>query len=91
MNKPAAITAHVDAETLARVEQLAAAQGQTPEQFAAEAIQLVAGGEAGAPNSSETELLASLEAAERQIDDGSFVRHDEIEAWLAGLRREAAA
>ena len=91
MNKPAAITAYVDADTLARVEQLAAAQGRSVGELAAEAIELVAGHGLQPLELSEGDLRASLDEAERQIDDGTFVPQGEIEAWVAALRREAAA
>lgn len=91
MNKPAAITAYVDADTLATVEQLAAAQGRSVADLAGEAIRLLAGNDDGEAGLTDAALLASLEEAERQIDNGDFVTQGEVENWVAGLRREAAA
>ncbi|MBB5711262.1 ribbon-helix-helix protein, CopG family [Sphingomonas xinjiangensis] len=91
MNKPAAITAYVDADTLAVVEQLAAAQGRSVADLAAEAIRLVAGHQAESVTLTETALLASLAEAERQIDDGAFAKQEDVEDWIAGLRRDPAA
>ena len=91
MNKPVAITAHVDADTLAMLEELAAAQGRSVADLAGEAVRLLAAGGSEAPGLSETELLASIEEAERQIDGGAFVTQDAVEQWVADLRRDAAA
>jgi len=82
MNKPAAITAHVDAETLARVEQLAAAQGQTPEQFAAEAIERVA--------ESEAEYRAFVQVGIDAADRGEVISQEAMEAWFEARCRQAA-
>lgn len=83
MNKPAAITAYVDADTLATVEQLAAAQGRTAAEFAAEAIQRVAEGEA--------EYRAFVQVGIDAADRGELIDQDEMEAWFEERRRQAAA
>ena len=39
----------------------------------------------------ETQLLDSLDEAERQIDQGEFRTQAQMEEWVAALRRGAAA
>ncbi|MCD2323658.1 CopG family transcriptional regulator [Sphingomonas sp. IC-56] len=83
MNKPAAITAHVDADTLAMVEELAAAQGRSVADFAAEVIQRVA--------ESEADYRAFIQAGIDAADRGEFVSHEDVMAELDAMieRHEA--
>ncbi|RYY24476.1 MAG: ribbon-helix-helix protein, CopG family [Sphingomonadales bacterium] len=77
MNKPAAITAHIDADTLAIVEQLAAAQGRSVSDFAAEAIQRVA--------ESEADYRAFVQAGIDAADRGEVVPHADVMAELDAM------
>jgi len=77
MNKPAAITAYVDADTLAIVEQLAASQGRSPAEFAAEAIQRVA--------ESEADYRAFVQVGIDAADRGELVPHAEVMAELDAM------
>lgn len=74
MNKPAAITTHVDADTLAIVEQLAAAQGCSVADFAAEAIQRVA--------ESEADFRAFIQVGIDAADRGELIPHEQVMAEL---------
>lgn len=70
MNKPASITAQVDAETLAIVEELARVRGRSVEQFAAEAIQRVA--------ESEADFRAFIQVGIDAADRGEMIPHDQV-------------
>lgn len=83
MNKPAAITAYVDAETLATVEQLAAAQGRSVAEFAADAIERLA--------ESEAEYRAFVQVGIDAADRGEVIGQEDMEAWFEARRRQAAA
>ena len=74
MNKPAYITAPVDAETLAIVEELARSRGHSVEQYAAEAIQRVA--------ESEADFRAFIQVGIDAADRGELVSHDVAMAEL---------
>lgn len=77
MNKPTRITAEVDPETLAMVEQLARQQGQSTAEFAAEAIRRVA--------ESETDYRAFLQEGIDAIHRGDVIPHAEVMAELDGM------
>jgi predicted transcriptional regulator len=74
MNKPASITAQVDADTLAIVEQLARANGRSIEQYAAEAIQRVA--------ESEADFRAFVQVGIDAADRGELIPHEQVMAEL---------
>ena len=74
MNKLATITTHVDADTLAIVEQLAALQGRTAADYAAEAIQRVA--------ESEADLRALIQVGIDAADRGELIPHEQVMAEL---------
>jgi predicted transcriptional regulator len=77
MNKPVAITAYVDADTLAAVEQLAAVQGRTVAEFAAEAIQRVA--------ESEADYRAFIQRGIDELDRGEGIPHEVVMAELDAM------
>jgi predicted transcriptional regulator len=83
MNKQSSITAQIDAETLAMVEQLAQAQGRSAADFAAEAIRRVA--------ESEADYRAFLKEGIDAADRGEFVSHQDVMAELDAMiaRHEA--
>jgi predicted transcriptional regulator len=83
MNKPAAITTYVDADTLAIVEQLAAAQGRSVADVAGEAIRLFVAREA--------EYRAFVQAGIDAADRGEVVSQEDMEAWFEERCRQAAA
>jgi predicted transcriptional regulator len=74
MNKPAFITAPIDAETLALVEQLAEAQGRSVEDYVAEAVRRVA--------ESEADFRAFVQVGIDQADRGELIPHEEVMAEL---------
>jgi predicted transcriptional regulator len=74
MNKPAVITAEVDAETLAMVEALAGAKGVSSGQFAAEAIRRFA--------EVETDFRAFVQVGIDAADRGELVPHEDVMAEL---------
>jgi len=74
MNKPASITAQVDAATLAIVEELARLRGESIEQFAAEAIQRVA--------ESEADFRAFIQVGIDAADRGEMIPHEQVMAEL---------
>lgn len=74
MNKPAFITAPIDAETLALVEQLAEAKGRSVEDYVAEAVQRVA--------ESEADFRAFVQVGIDQADRGELIPHEEVMAEL---------
>ena len=75
MNKPAFITAQLDAETLAIVEQLAKADGRSVEDFAAKAIQRVA--------ESEADFRAFVQVGIDAADRGELIPHEQVMAELS--------
>jgi predicted transcriptional regulator len=74
MNKPAFITAPIDAETLALVEQLAEARGRSVEDYVAEAVQRVA--------ESEADFRAFVQVGIDAADRGELIPHEEVMAEL---------
>ncbi|OYY76661.1 MAG: hypothetical protein B7Y43_14090 [Sphingomonas sp. 28-62-20] len=77
MKNEAAITASVDAETLALVDRLALAKGMTGAQYAAEAIRRVA--------ESDDDLHAFIQVGIDAADRGEFVSHEEVMAELDAM------
>lgn len=77
MNKPASITAAIDAETLALVERLASARGSSVEAFAAEAIQRAA--------ESEADYRAFLQLGIDAADRGELIPQAQVLAELDAM------
>ncbi len=77
MNKPARITAELSAETLAMVEELAAWQGRSAAEFAAEAIQRVA--------ETEADYRAFIQEGIDAADRGDVVPHAQVMAELDAM------
>jgi predicted transcriptional regulator len=77
MSKQSVISARVDAETLALVDEVAKAQGRSRAWFAANAIKRVA--------ESEADFLAFIKKGEDDIAAGRTVPHDEVMAMLDGM------
>lgn len=81
MNKPAAIpgtiTASVDAETLAIVEQLAQERGITSAEFASEAVRRIA--------ESEADFRAFIQVGIDAADRGDLIPHEEVMAELDAM------
>ncbi len=74
MNKPVFITAPINAETLALVEQLAEARGRSVEDYVAEAVQRVA--------ESEADFRAFVQVGIDEADRGELIPHEEVMAEL---------
>lgn len=74
MNRPASITAPIDAETLALVEQLAEAQGRSVEDYVAEAVQRVV--------ESDADLQSFLRVGIDAADRGELIPHEQVMAEL---------
>jgi predicted transcriptional regulator len=70
----AVITARLDAETLALVDQVSRAQGRTRSWFAARAIRHAA--------EQEANLLAMIEEGRASIERGDVVENEEVIAML---------
>lgn len=77
MNKPARITAELSAETLAMVEELAAWQGRSAAEFAAEAIQRVA--------EAEADYRAFIQEGIDAADRGDVVPHAQVMVELDAM------
>ena len=83
MTQSVIITAQIDATLAANLERLAAKSGYSPDRVIQEALVAYVG--------DELELLDSLDESERQIDRGEYYTQEEMEAWVASLRRPEAA
>ena len=83
MSKTTVITGRVAEETSAKLDRLAARMERSRSWIVARAVEEFV--------LSETELMDSLDEAERQIERGDYLTQEEMEAWVAGLRRDAAA
>ena len=83
MSKSAVITGRIDEDTSAKLDRLASAMERSRSWIVAKAVEEFV--------LSEVELLDSLEEADRQIDRGEYKTQEQVEAWLADLRRDAAA
>ncbi|RSV44834.1 CopG family transcriptional regulator [Sphingomonas sp. ABOLE] len=77
MNKRARITAELSAETLAMVEEIAAWQGRSAAEFAAEAIQRVA--------ETESDYRAFIQEGLDAADRGDVVPHAQVMAELDAM------
>lgn len=75
MAKTAVITTRLDPETFDLVDRLAAAQGRSRADFAAEAIRRIA--------ESEADFMAFVQMGIDAIDRGDVVSHEEVMAGLA--------
>lgn len=83
MSRTTVITGRVAEETSAKLDRLAARMERSRSWIVARAVEEFV--------LSETELMDSLDEAERQIERGEYLTQEEMEAWVAGLRRDAAA
>ncbi|MDP5279445.1 ribbon-helix-helix protein, CopG family [Sphingomonas sp. DG1-23] len=83
MSKTTVITGRVAEETSTKLDRLAARMERSRSWIVARAVEEFV--------LSETELMDSLDEAEREIDRGEYLTQEEMEAWVAGLRRDAAA
>ncbi|MCX8476414.1 MAG: ribbon-helix-helix protein, CopG family [Sphingomonas sp.] len=83
MSKTTVITGRVAEETSAKLDRLATRMERSRSWIVARAVEEFV--------LSETELMDSLDEAERQIERGEYLTQEEMEAWVAGLRRDAAA
>jgi predicted transcriptional regulator len=83
MTKTSVVTGRVPEETSAKLDRLAARMERSRSWIVARAVEEFI--------LSETELMESLDEAERQIERGEYLTQEEMEAWVAGLRRDAAA
>ena len=83
MSKSTVITSRLDDEISAKLDLLAARMERSRSWIVARAVEDFV--------LSETELMDSLDEAERQIDRGEFLTQEEMEAWVAGLHRDVAA
>ncbi|UZK65111.1 CopG family ribbon-helix-helix protein [Sphingomonas sp. M1-B02] len=83
MSKTIVITGRIDTETSTSLDRLAASMERSRAWIIARAVEEYV--------RSETELMDSLDEAEREIDRGEYLTQEEMTAWVASLRREAAA
>ncbi len=83
MSKSSVITARIDAETLALVDKIAAAQGRTRSWFAAQAVRRMA--------EEEEAFLAFIQAGIDSADRGELIPHEEVFAHLRERRARRAA
>jgi predicted transcriptional regulator len=83
MSKTSVVTTRLDAETLALVDKIAAAQGRSRAWFAAEAIKQAA--------ESEAEFLAFVQAGIESADRGELTPQDQVFANLRQRRRQRSA
>ena len=83
MVKTSVVTGRVPEETFTKLDRLAARMERSRSWIVARAVEEFV--------LSETELMESLDEAERQIERGEYLTQEEMEAWVAGLRRDAAA
>lgn len=83
MSKTAVITARVDQETLALVDQVSRAHGRSRAWFAAQAIAEAA--------RKEAEFLAFVQEGIDAADRGEVVPHEDVEAELEAMIAKHAA
>jgi predicted transcriptional regulator len=83
MSKTIVITGRLAEETSTKLDRLAARMERSRSWIVARAVEEFV--------LSETELMDSLDEAEREIERGEYLTQEEMEAWVAGLRRDAAA
>ena len=83
MSKTTVITGRVAGETSTKLDRLAARMERSRAWIVARAVEEFV--------LSETQLMDSLDEAEREIDRGEYLTQEEMEAWVAGLRRDVAA
>ena len=82
MAKTAVITGRVPEETSAKLDRLAQRMERSRAWIISRAVEDFV--------LSETELLDSLDEADRQIDRGEYLTQQEMETWVANLHRDAA-
>ena len=84
MNAPTSITTPLDAETFAKVEELARARGMSRLAFVAEAIRVA--------TTEATDFSTFAQAGVSSFERGEVHSQDEVEAWfeerIASRRRE---
>ncbi|UYY57405.1 CopG family ribbon-helix-helix protein [Sphingomonas sp. S2-65] len=83
MRKSAVISGRVAEETSAKLDLLAERMDRSRAWIVARAVEQFV--------LSESELMDSLDEADRQIDRGEYKTQADMEAWVAGLQRSAAA
>ncbi|MFS0738434.1 ribbon-helix-helix protein, CopG family [Sphingomonas sp. 1P06PA] len=74
MSKSAVITARLDAETLAKVDRIAEAQGRSRSWFVAQAVREVA--------EREADFIAFVQVGIDEADRGALIAHDVVMAEL---------
>jgi len=75
MSKQSVISARIDAETLALVDKIAAAQGRSRAWFVNKAVRDYV--------EQESAMLAFLQEGEDAIANGDYYTQEEMERWLA--------
>jgi predicted transcriptional regulator len=83
MSKTAVITGRVPDSISEQLDRLATRMDRSRSWVVSQAIEAFV--------VAETALLDSLDEAERQIDRGEFHTQEQMEAWVAELRRGASA
>jgi predicted transcriptional regulator len=83
MSKSNVITGRIAEETSAKLDRLATRMERSRSWIVARAVEAFV--------LSESELMDTLDEAERQIDRGEYKTQEEMEDWVASLRRDAAA
>lgn len=83
MSKQSVISARVDAETLALIDRIAAAQGRSRAWLVASAVKRMAEDEAA--------YLAYIQEGRDAIARGDLIPHEEVKQWIAAKRKELQA
>ncbi|NIJ38113.1 putative transcriptional regulator [Sphingopyxis panaciterrae] len=83
MTKHSVISARVDADTMALVDNIAAAQGRSRAWLVAQAVREYA--------EREAEMLAFIEEGERSAREEPLISADEMLDWIAAKREEIRA
>jgi|CXWL01.1.fsa_nt_gi predicted transcriptional regulator len=79
-SKLAVISARVDAETLALIDRIAAAQGRSRAWLVASAVKRMA--------EDEVAYLAFVQEGIDAADRGDVIPHEEVQVWIAEKRKE---
>lgn len=82
-SKLAVISARVDAETLALIDRIAAAQGRSRAWLVASAVKRMA--------EDEVAYLAYIQEGRDAIARGDLIPHEEVKQWIAAKREELQA
>jgi predicted transcriptional regulator len=80
MSKQSVISARVDAETLALVDEVASAYGRSRAWIVAEAVKRHV--------EQEREFLAFVQAGIDEVERGEYIEHEDMMLWIADKRAQ---